>query len=66
MSKALEALNRIAYTNGYDSDIMLIESELNDFEWLKSKISFSWIAHLEPEDWSRLYKIIGGENYEND
>ena len=32
MSKGLEALNRIAYTNGYDEDIATIETELKEKE----------------------------------
>ena len=37
MTKGLEALDRIAYTNGYDNDIATIEKELKALEIIIKK-----------------------------
>ena len=36
MSKELEALNKIAYSYGYDENIKIIAAALNDYEILKN------------------------------
>lgn len=36
MSKELEALNKIAYSYGYDENIKIIATALNDYEILKN------------------------------
>lgn len=40
----------------YCSDI---EKDLDDFAWLKSKISIDFVSKLSPDDAIRLYKILG-------
>ena len=47
MSKGLEALDRIAYTNGYDSDIALIENELKRLEELNIILDSNNINSLQ-------------------
>lgn len=71
MNKGLEALERM-YEHGewdfsmdmeYDVEIDrdIIEKELKDFEWLKSKINFDFFYQLPSEDRIKLAEILGVE-----
>ena len=75
MSKGLEELNKIKkldilydiemtengeeYMKSNEIDLTIIEKELKDFEWLKSKINIDFFYSLPSDDKLKLIEIMG-------
>ena len=69
MNEGLEALAKLRYFDEHTlikdnkfrimGELDIIESELKDFEWLKSKIGIDFFYNLPTEDRVKLAKILG-------
>lgn len=69
MSKELEALEKVIKHCDYqycDEELYIIETALEDFNWLKSMINLTFLNSLSvPEDKMRVMKIMG-VNYDTE
>lgn len=67
MSKGLDKLKIIRHIHdtecgedeSINKDFDIIEKELKDFEWLKSKVSIDWFDKLSSDDKIRFMEIMG-------
>ena len=63
MNKGLKALKEFREHYFFELDeeenLNAIEKDLNDFEWLKSKVSIDWFDKLSSDDKIRFMEIMG-------
>ena len=61
MNEGLEALERVRETLAtiQETDCNIIEKDLKDYEWLKSKIGIDFFYQLSSDDRVKLAEILG-------